>query len=72
MSDIKGVLENYLNKFDDKSVKRFNLALTNSEDEYISWASFNYKISKTEIIQQAVDKVAEKDITYKKYLSRQS
>jgi len=42
------------------------------EDTYIEWASFNYKKTKTEIIQDAIDKAEEKDITYKKYLSRQS
>lgn len=71
-SDIKKILKNFFSKFDDKSVRRFNLALTLSEDNYISWASFNYKKSKTEVVQEAIDKTAEKDITYKKYLSRQS
>lgn len=72
LSDIKRILRNFFSKFDDKTVKRFNLALTISEDNYINWASFNYKKSKTEIIQEAIDKIAEKDITYRKYLSRQS
>ncbi|MBN1168549.1 hypothetical protein JXA63_01525 [Candidatus Woesebacteria bacterium] len=72
LSEIKKILSNFFSKFDDKPVKRFNLALTISEDNYINWASFNYKKSKTEVIQESIDKIAEKDISYKKYLSRQT
>jgi hypothetical protein len=70
--DIKKILKRYFDKFEEKSIKRFNLAMTGAGDNYINWASFNYKKTKTEIIQEGIDKMIEKDITYKKYLSRQS
>lgn len=70
--EIKDILKNFLDKYENKSIKRFNLVLTGAENNYIEWASFNYKKTKTEIIQDSIDKILEKDITYKKYLSRQS
>lgn len=70
--EIKNILKNFFKKYGDKSVRRFNLILTGTEDSYISWSSFNYKKTQTEIIQEAIDKMVEEDIVYKKYLSRQS
>jgi hypothetical protein len=71
-NDIKRILKSFFNKYDDKTVKRFNLVLSGAEDSYISWAAFNNKKTKTEIIQVAIDQMAERDTSYKKYLSRQS
>jgi len=71
-NDIKRVLKSFFNKYDNKTVKRFNLVLSGAEDSYISWAAFNNKKTKTEIIQVAIDQMAERDTSYKKYLSRQS
>ncbi len=70
--EIRDILNNFLNRYDSKSVKRFNLVLTGVQNNYIEWAAFNYKRTKTEIIQEAIDKISEKDIVYKKYLSKQS
>lgn len=71
-SDIKKILENFFKKYEDKSTRRFNLVLTGSQDSYVSWASYHYKKTKTDVIQEAIDKMAEKDIAFKRYLSRQS
>ena len=70
--DIEKILKKFFSKYEKKSITRFNLALIGDQDSYISWASFNYKKTKTEIIQEAIDSVIEKDIVYKKYLDRQS
>jgi len=72
INDIKKQLQRFFRKYEDKSVRRFNLVITGAEDTYLSWAAFNYKKTKTEIIQEAIDKMIEKDPVYKKYLERQS
>ena len=72
ISDVRKALEQFFKKYEDKSTRRFNLVLTGAQDSYISWAAFNYKKTKTDIIQEAVDKMVEKDTVYRKYLSRQS
>lgn len=72
IDDIKKHLQKFFKKYEDKSVRRFNLVITGTEDSYISWAAFNYKKTKTEVIQEAIDKAMEKDSVYKKYLERQS
>ncbi len=71
-NEIRKQIRRFLKKYENKSVKRFNLVITGAEDNYISWAAFNYKKTKTEIIQEAIDKMIEKDPVYKKYLERQS
>lgn len=72
IDDIKKQLQRFFRKYEGKSVRRFNLVITGAEDSYVSWAAFNYKKTKTEIIQEAIDKMIEKDFVYKKYLERQS
>jgi len=72
IDDIKKQLQRFFKKYEDKSVRRFNLVIIGAEDSYISWAAFNYKKTKTEIIQEAIDKMMERDSVYKKYLERQS
>jgi hypothetical protein len=72
IDDIKKQLQRFFKKYEDKSVRRFNLVITGAEDSYVNWAAFNYKRTKTEIIQEAIDRMMEKDPVYKKYLERQS
>lgn len=72
IKDIPKILKQFFRKYKNKSQRRFNLALTSSQDTYINWASFYYRKTKTEVIQEAIDKLAERDSSFKKYLSRQT
>lgn len=70
VKDIPKILEKFFEKHSDEEQKRFNLSLTSTQDGYISWAAYFYDKTKTEIIQDAIEKKAEKDATYKKHLSQ--
>lgn len=71
-NNINKILKRFFYRYESQSKKRFNLVLTEILDNYISWASFHYKKTKTEIIHDAVDKTSKNDLAYKNYLSRQS
>jgi hypothetical protein len=70
--EIQKLIKQFLNKYDKKTQKRFNLVMSGAQENYISWASFNYKKTKTDIIHESIDRMIEKDPVYKKYLERQS
>ena len=72
ISDIHKILKNFFKKYENKPKKRLNLILSGAINNYINWASFYYKKTKTDIIHEAVEKAAERDSLYKKYLSKQS
>ena len=67
--EIKKIITEFLKKYEDKPKKRFNLVLTGSLNNYLSWVSFYYKKNKTALIHEAVENMLEKDSQYKKYLS---
>ena len=71
-AEIKRKVAQFLKKHEDKPKKRFNLVLTGYLNSYLSWASFYYKKTKTDLIHEAVENILEKDSQYKKYLSKQS
>lgn len=64
-------LRQFFKKYEKKSIRRFNLILTSTQDTYIRWVAHNFRKTKTEIIQEAIDHIAEKDAAYKKYIARQ-
>lgn len=70
--EIEKIVKQFFEKYKDKPKKRFNLVLTGSQYNYINWASYYYKKTKTDIIHEAVEEIAENDSLYKKYLSKQS
>ncbi len=72
VTSLKKQIRRFLRRYEGRSVKRFNLVITGAEDRYLNWAVFNHKRTKTEIIQEAIDRMMEKDLVYRKYLERQS
>lgn len=66
---IKKIVMQFLRKYESKPKKRFNLVLTGYLNNFLSWASFYYKRTKTELIHEAVENMLEKDSQYKSYLS---
>lgn len=66
--EIKPLIKEFVKKYESKAKTRFNLVLNKAQDSYIQWASFNYKKSKTEIIQEAINEKMEKDKDFEKYL----
>ena len=69
-SQMKNIVEIFFKKYETRPKKRFNLVLTGYLNNYLSWASFFYKKTKTDLIHECVGKTLEKDSHYKKYLSR--
>ncbi len=71
-TDISKGLKSFLRKYEEKPRKRFNLVINGAQENYVSWAAFNYKKSKTEIIQDSINKASQNDGSYQKYLNKQS
>ena len=68
VEEIKPIIKEFIRKYESKSKTRFNLVLNRAQDSYIQWAAFNYKKSKTEIIQESINEKMEKDKAFEKYL----
>ena len=63
-NNLAHIITDYLaNNNGDKKV-RFNLVIDKPQDNYIEWASYNYKMSKTEVIKQAINKLMRLDKKY--------
>lgn len=62
--DIKPIIQSFINKYESKSKSRFNLVINKALDTYIEWAAFHYKISKTEVIHNAIQEKASNDRNY--------
>jgi nucleoside 2-deoxyribosyltransferase len=65
-------INTFLHNFDGGIKVRFNLVMDKHQDNYLEWAAYNYKKSKTEIIKNALDTQREKDQKYQEYLDSQS
>lgn len=70
LKDAKTIVKRFFKKYQDKPKARFNLVLTGSLNNYVNWASFYYKKTKTEIIHEAIDNVAEHDSLYKGFVTK--
>ncbi|MBU0708761.1 hypothetical protein KJ596_03340 [Patescibacteria group bacterium] len=46
---------------------RFNLVMNKHQDNYVEWAAFTYKKSKTEIIKDSINKQISHDTRYQEY-----
>lgn len=68
LEEIKTVIKSFLQKYESTPKTRFNLVLNKAQDSYIEWASFTYKKSKTDIIQQAITEKMENDKGFEKYI----
>lgn len=69
LAEIKEIIARFIKKYENRPKKRFNLVLTGHLNNYLSWASFFYKKTKTDLIHEAVENALEKDNQYRKYLS---
>lgn len=69
IEDIKRILTNFFNNNSNITTK-FNIVLNKEIENYLDWASFYYKMNKSEFIRDIINKhMKEVDINYKKYLS---
>jgi len=68
-NNLTQIVKDYLVNVEKGTRIRFNLVLDKSLDNYIEWAAFTYKKSKTEIIKNAIEKKIKKDKRYQKYLN---
>lgn len=68
---LKTIIKRFLKEYKKGPQVRFNLFLDSAIDSYLSWASFTYKKSKSEIIRDLVKKNIDlEDKKYKKYLEK--
>ncbi len=68
-SNLKNILEDFINKNKGGATIKFNIVLTKEIDNYLDWASFSYKKNKSEYIREIIEKhIEEKDKKYQKYL----
>lgn len=67
--DLKRILSNFLSKSTNASIK-FNIVLSKEIENYLNWASFYYKVNKSEFIRDIIVKhMNDNDLNYQKYTS---
>lgn len=67
--DLKRILSNFLSKSINTSIK-FNIVLSKEIENYLDWASFYYKVNKSEFIRDIIAKhMNRNDLNYQKYIS---
>lgn len=65
--DIKKILTNFLNKSRGATIK-FNIVLSKEIENYLNWASFYYKVNKSEFIRDIIVRyMTNNDPNYEKY-----
>lgn len=67
-SDLKDILEDFFNKNKRGLSVKFNIVFTKYIENYLDWASFTYKVNKSEYIRQLIEKHMDTDKRYRKYL----
>lgn len=72
IDEINKIISDFLINNSPTSKVRFNLVLERNQDNYIEWAAFRYKISKTEVIKSAVNSKINSDEKYEKYIRNKS
>lgn len=71
LNNLREILEDFFNRNKNGLAVKFNIVLTKEIDNYLDWASFTYKISKSEFIRKIIQKyMNETDHRYRKYLSQ--
>jgi len=71
LKNYKKVIRSFLKKYNNaKEKNRFHLVLDNVERNYLDWAQFNHKESRTKIIRESIRHMIEQDDTYQKYLKK--
>lgn len=70
-SNLADVLNDFLNNNGARPVVKFNIVLTKEIENYLDWASFTYKVNKSEFIRNLILRhMRDEDVQYKKYLGR--
>lgn len=72
LKEIPEILKKFFSKYKDQPTKRFNLVLTEAYNNYLNWASYNYKKTKTDVIHEAIDNAMEKDSAYKNLMTKKT
>ena len=70
-SNLADVLNDFLNNNGGRPVVKFNIVLTKEIENYLDWASFTYKINKSQFIRNLILRhMKDEDTQYKKYSGR--
>lgn len=70
-STLPDILNDFLNNNGGRPVVKFNIVLTREIENYLDWASFNYKVNKSEFIRNLILRhMRDEDTQYKKYIGR--
>lgn len=65
------LLNDFLNKNGASPVVKFNIVLTKNIENYLSWASYTYKVNKSEFIRNLILKhMRDDDMQYQRYLDK--
>src|SRR3989344_9585992 len=67
---LKNIVSDFLNNSIGGLKVRFNLVMEKEQDNYLEWAAFIYKKSKTELIKRAIDVIIKNDDRYREYLKK--
>ena len=64
------ILNDFLNKNGASPVVKFNIVLTKEIENYLDWASYTYKMNKSEYIRKLIlEHMANSDARYQKFIS---
>jgi hypothetical protein len=67
-STLPDILNDFLNNNGGRPIVKFNIVLTKEIENYLNWASFTYKINKSEFIRNLILRyMRDEDTQYKKY-----
>lgn len=70
-STLPDILNDFLNNNGGRPVVKFNIVLTREIESYLDWASFTYKINRSEFIRNLILRhMRDEDKQYKKYLDK--
>jgi len=53
-ANLPDILDNFFNSNSGKPIVKFNIVLTKEIDNYLDWASFTYKVNKSEYIRNLI------------------
>jgi len=63
------ILNDFLNKNGASPVVKFNIVLTKEIENYLNWASYTYKLNKSEFIRKLIlSHMANDDLRYQKFI----
>jgi hypothetical protein len=70
-SNLVDVMNDFLNNNGGRPIVKFNIVLTREIEGYLDWASFTYKINRSEFIRNLIlNHMRNEDTQYKKYTEK--